>query len=135
MHDEVLEFLTWLRDEKGIVLCKALGKDFFDEYVPLHVTLESLLKEYQLCDLNKAAAKLFYAIPGVEEVRREDLAQSVVFWIRYNNLSAIVMDIINAKWLLEKQFPEYLICTRAPRMETLRFGFWESLYLINKGNQ
>ena len=47
MHDEVLKFLTWLRDEKKIVLCRALGDNFFNEYVSLYVTLEDLLKEYR----------------------------------------------------------------------------------------
>ena len=47
MHDEVLKFLTWLRDEKKIVLCRALGEDFFDEHVPLYQTFEDLLMEYR----------------------------------------------------------------------------------------
>ena len=47
MHDEVLKFLTWLRDEKNIVLCRALGEDFFDEHVPLYQTFEDLLMEYR----------------------------------------------------------------------------------------
>ena len=47
MNDEILKFLTWLRDEKKIVLCRALGDNFFNEYVPLYVTLEELLKEYR----------------------------------------------------------------------------------------
>lgn len=47
MNNEVLKFLIWLRDEKKIVLCKALGEAFFSEHVPLHRTFEDLLDEYQ----------------------------------------------------------------------------------------
>lgn len=45
--DERIKFLIWLRDEKKIILCRALGEDFFDEYIPLCRTFEDLLKEYR----------------------------------------------------------------------------------------
>lgn len=84
--------------------------------------------------LEKAAADSFYDIPGVEEVRREDLAQGVVFWVRGSNLSDEALDaIIDAKWSLVDEFPKrpihLEIIDRFGR-EPLHSGFWENLPLV-----
>lgn len=84
--------------------------------------------------LDRAAADRFCGIPGVEEVRREDLAQGIVFWVRGSNLSDEALDaIIDAKWSLVDEFPE-----RPVHLEIVdRFGrgplhssFWENLPLV-----
>ena len=54
MNDEVLKFLLWLRDEKKIVLCRALGEAFMYDHVPLYLTFEDLIKEYRIwCERQK----------------------------------------------------------------------------------
>jgi len=84
--------------------------------------------------LDKAAANRFYGIPGVEEVRREDLAQGVVFWVRGSNLSDEALDaIVDAKWSLLDEFPEcpvHLEIVDRFGREPLHSSFWEDLPLV-----
>lgn len=84
-----------------------------------------------LTALDKEAARVFYAIPGVEEIRREDRGQSVTFWIRGNNLSMdAIGTLVDCGIALYDQFPDPF-----PMIEIHdRFGrelghssFWEEL--------
>ena len=60
----------------------------------------------QATALDREAGRLFYAIAGVEDVRREDDSLGTVFWVRGSHLSDVAIEqIVEAKFQLARRFP------------------------------
>lgn len=88
-----------------------------------------------LTALDREAARVFYAIPGVEDVRRQGRGQKVMFRIQGNNLSEDALEaVVACEIALRRQFPASSplveVRDRFDR-EPLHSSFWEELTIVH----
>lgn len=84
-------------------------------------------------ELNLAAAKRLYALPGVVEVRREDVELGIVFWVVMDrcDLDAIEQ-LAEADLALTAAFPQvHLFVERVPAgSQSLNSSTWQRRHLL-----